>query len=90
VHGYTFHLKVTKVLKGKTDEEEIKINLKRFQRLAEETPLLLKKGRRVILFLKEGDNPDFPDWWVGADVWFDAQQYNTIMEQSLERLAKEE
>ena len=53
-----------------------------------QTAPCLKKGGKVILFLRKARQVE-PQVWITADMWFGVQPYNSVMEQSLKRLAEE-
>lgn len=57
-------------------------------RIENERPEFLKKGQRVILFLREGGQTKY-DFWREADPWFGVQPYSETLERDLERLAQE-
>lgn len=88
---YSFRLKITKIMKGSVKENELKDGLgvsaihpeiDKRERLA-----FVKKGERVILFLRERE--DKFGGWEGVDPWFGVQQHNELMEDALERLHAE-
>ena len=58
-------------------------------RIESEPPEFLKKGQRVILFLREGGQTKY-DFWREADPWFGVQPYSEALERDLQRLAREE
>lgn len=88
VVNYSFKFRATKTLKGKTDANEFKVNLSRFE-FGEDRLPYLKKGGKAILFLRHGQPPrGEPDCWIGANMWFGIQPYNRLMEDSLMRLAE--
>lgn len=81
-------IKVSSLLKGETAGDELKTHLIRFEaRRGDELPCL-KKGGKVILFLRKARQGE-PQVWITADMWFGVQPYNSVMEQSLKRLAEE-
>ena len=91
VVNYGLTLKVAKVLKGKADDGELRVRLSLFGLgRADEMPAHLKKGAKVILFLKREWNRPEHRSWQQADGWFAAQQFNSVLEQSLVRVLKEE
>jgi hypothetical protein len=52
----------------------------------QDDPRLLKPGNKLILFLKEVDEPVK---LVTVDPWFGVQLYNPIMQEDLKKIVKE-
>ncbi|HUY88686.1 MAG TPA: hypothetical protein VMV10_08125 [Pirellulales bacterium] len=80
-------LKTKKVLVGDQQGEEVEVDI--LQPDPKKPMVLLTNKSRVILFLTEADDFVETSGWVGADPWFGAQQYNSLMERAIERLAKD-
>lgn len=88
VNNYDFRLRVSKTLKGEPEADEIEVVFTRIERDGEQLPYL-KKGWRVILFLRHGDKlKGERDKWLKADSWLALQPYNRALEKSLQSLAE--
>jgi hypothetical protein len=87
VVNHLFSFTVTDVLKGDAKvNDSLKVCVARLQMEKDDRLPYLRKGARLILFLKSG-GPRAP--WVSADRWFAVQPYYSVMDAALKELAKE-
>lgn len=75
----SLRVKVTKIMRGGVQGDEITARVVRFEKDETEAPAFLKEGKRVILFLRERG-----DGYETVDPWFGVQQYNSVMEEEID------
>ena len=75
----SLRVKVTKIMRGGVQGDEITARIVRFEKDETEAPAFLKTGKRVILFLHEQG-----DGYQTVDPWFGVQQYNSVMEEEID------
>jgi hypothetical protein len=87
VPHYLCEFRVQDVLKGesKLKDQNIRVDIMRFEHDAKDKHPLIKKDAECILFLKSAKN-SMPSW-VTADFWFGVQHPSPWMARSLKRLA---
>jgi hypothetical protein len=90
INRHSFKFAVADVMKGRPSRLKINVMVTQTYIEPSQASPYLKKGKRVILFLREGRNVDGNELWVGADKWFAVQPANSLMEFDLNRIAEKE